>query len=92
MHYGSRYLEAVDITTVTDKQSYRYRRALALAVYYRYSAMQGEDETKRGGEAADSPLLAYLVFIKMEEVMDKLKLLNYEQKFCKKFKLKPCSK
>ncbi len=54
--------------------------------------MDSEEDVRRGGEAADSPLLAYLVFIKMEEITDKLKLLNYEQGFCKRFKMKPVSK
>ncbi len=55
--------------------------------------MEGEEDTRRGGgEPSDSPLLAYLVFTKMEEVADKLKLLNYELEFCKRLRLKPFSK
>lgn len=37
----------------------------------------------------DDPLLSHLVFIKMEDVMDKLKLLDYEREFCRKLKLRP---
>ncbi len=54
--------------------------------------MAGQEDTRRGGEPEESPLLAYLVFIKMEEVTNKLKLLNYEQEFCKRLRLKPFSK
>ena len=54
--------------------------------------MDGEEDTRRSGDATDSPLLAYLVFIKMEEVADKLKLLNYEIGFCKQHKFKPLSR
>lgn len=39
--------------------------------------------------STDDPLLSHLVLIKMEDVMDKLKLLNYEKEFCRKLKLRP---
>lgn len=55
-------------------------------------AAEGEGEGRRVGELSDNPLLAHLVFVKMEDVMDKLKLLNYEQGFCKKLKFKPFSR
>lgn len=50
--------------------------------------MEGE-EGRRSGDVSDNPLLTHLVFVKMEHLMDKLKLLNYEQEFCKKLKFKP---
>ncbi len=43
-------------------------------------------------DMSDNPLLFQLVFVKMEDVMDKLKLLDYESKFCKKLKFKPFSR
>lgn len=48
-----------------------------------------EDSARKSGDTADSPLLAHLVFIKMEDIMDKLKLLDYENGFCKELKIKP---
>ena len=47
-----------------------------------------EDDNART-ELSSNPQLAHLVFIKMEDLMDGLKLLNYETKFCKQFKFKP---
>ena len=47
--------------------------------------MEGEQMTN----LSDNPLLAQLVFVKMEEVMDKLKLLDYEEGFCAALKFKP---
>jgi len=43
-------------------------------------------------DMSDNPLLFHLVVVKMEDVMDKLKLLDYEAKFCKKLKFKPFSR
>lgn len=43
-------------------------------------------------DLSDNPLLFQLVFAKMEDIMDKLKLLDYESKFCKKLKFKPFSR
>ena len=50
-----------------------------------------EDEDPRN-ELSDSPLLAQLLVLKMDDIMDKLKLLNYEKKFCKTLKFKPFPK
>ena len=47
-----------------------------------------EDDNART-ELSGNPQLSHLVFIKMEDLMDGLKLLNYETKFCKQFKFKP---
>ena len=46
-----------------------------------------EEEARR--DLAESPLLAHLVVLKMEDVMDKLKLLDYEKLFCKALKFRP---
>ena len=46
-----------------------------------------EEEARR--DLAESPLLAHLVVLKMEDVMDKLKLLDYEKLFCKSLKFRP---
>lgn len=48
-----------------------------------------EDEDNARAELSSNPQLAHLVFIKMEDLMDGLKLLKYETKFCKQFKFKP---
>ena len=52
-------------------------------------AMEGEEGSRKAGDLSDNPLLAHLVIVKMEEIMDKLKLLDYETGFCKKLKFKP---
>lgn len=52
-------------------------------------AMEGEEGSRKAGDLSDNPLLAHLVIVKMEEIMDKLKLLDYESGFCKKLKFKP---
>ena len=51
--------------------------------------MEGEDGSRKSGDLSENPLLAHLVIVKMEEIMDKLKLLDYEAGFCKKLKFKP---
>ena len=51
-----------------------------------------EDSRKGGGDASDPALLAQLVFVKMDEVVDYLKTLDYEKDFCKKLKFKPFSR
>ena len=51
--------------------------------------MEGEEGNRKVGDLSENPLLAHLVIIKMEEIMDKLKLLDYETEFCKKLKFKP---
>ena len=50
------------------------------------------EEGRRGGELSDNPLLAHLVFVKMEDLADRLKLLDYETRFCKQHKFKPFSR
>lgn len=47
------------------------------------------EDKRGGGEGADNPLLAQLVVVRMEDIMDKLKLLEYERNFCKKLRIKP---
>ena len=57
--------------------------------------MEGEEGSggRRTGDLSDNPLLAQLVFVKMEDIMDKLKLLDYEADFCNKIlKTKPFPK
>lgn len=51
--------------------------------------MEGEEGSRRTGDLSENPLLAHLVFVKMEDIMDKLKLLHYEADFCKKLRFKP---
>ena len=58
----------------------------------REMAVGDGEEGKRLGDLSDNPLLSHLVFVKMEDLMDKLKLLDYEQGFCKKLKFKPFSR
>ena len=46
------------------------------------------DEAQKG-ELFSNPLLAQLVVVKMEETMDKLRLLDYEKRFCGNLRIKP---
>lgn len=44
-----------------------------------------EGESRRGGDPAVDGYSAYMLTVAvMEEMLDKLKLLNYEREFCKK--------
>ena len=58
----------------------------------RWSFRMDSEEARRGGELSDNPLLAHLVFVRMEDLADRLKLLNYETRFCKQHKFKPFSR
>ena len=49
----------------------------------------GASAVTKGGDLSESPLLTHLLVMKMEDIMDKLKLLNYEKKFCKALKFRP---
>lgn len=53
---------------------------------------EGGGGGRRPGDHTDNPLLAQMVTVKMEDIMDKLKLLRYESDFCKKLKFKPLPK
>ena len=56
------------------------------------------DERRRGGggnddgEASGGPGAVYQPFVIMEELLDKLKLLHYEETFCKQLGFKPFSR
>lgn len=54
--------------------------------------MEGEEARRDGGDLSDNPLLAHLVFVRMGELMDNLKLLDYEKGFCKALRFKPFSR
>ena len=47
-----------------------------------------------GAEAAvdGGPGLAYMPFVVMEDLLDKLKLLNYEEQFVKDLKMRPLTR
>ena len=50
----------------------------------------GEEETRRGDGGDLAPGVQFLnTFIVMEDVLDKLKLLDYESSFCKEWGFKP---
>ncbi len=51
------------------------------------------EEKRRGEEEGEGgPGLAFKVFVDMEEFLDKLKLLHYEESFCKTLGFKPFSR
>jgi len=45
-----------------------------------------------GGEAVGGPGAAYQPFVIMEELLDKLKLLHYDDSFCRQLGIKPFSR
>ena len=51
--------------------------------------MEDEEVVSKGGDPSESPLLSHLLVVKMEDTMDKLKMLDYEKKFCKALKFRP---
>jgi estrogen-related receptor beta like 1 len=52
-----------------------------------------EDDRRRGDDGMEGgPGSSYQVFVIMEELLDKLKLLNYEETFCKQLGFKPFSR
>lgn len=53
---------------------------------------EGGEGRERALDISDNPLLFQLVFVKMEDIMDRLKLLDYETDFCKKYRFKPLSR
>ena len=55
-------------------------------------SVEGDEGRREGGEYSDNPLLAHMVFVKMEALMDNLKLLDYEKEFCKMLRFKPFSR
>ena len=52
--------------------------------------MEGESR-RGGGEGADTMVYMNTVGV-MEELLEKLKLLDYESEFCKKMNLRPFSR
>ena len=52
--------------------------------------MSGDEEN--GVRDEEGPGMAYQPFVIMEELSDKLKLLNYEQGYCLKLGRKPISR
>ena len=54
--------------------------------------VEGGGSRGKAGDMSENPLLFQLVVIKMEDIMDRLKLLQYETVFCKKFKFQPFSR
>ena len=58
--------------------------------------MLREEQHSREGlltsEETDGPGASYLTFVVMEELLDKLKLLRYDQEFIKTLKMKPLNR
>jgi len=52
---------------------------------------EGEDDGA-GGEVSGGAEAAYQPFVIMEELLDKLKLLHYDDGFCRELGLKPFSR
>lgn len=53
------------------------------------------DQLSRGSTAAEDPtdpVQIYQPFIMMEDLMDKLKVLNHEEEFIKALKMRPMNK
>ena len=79
--------------TVSPREQVNNRACVTLPWDFdRWSFRMESEEGRRGGELSDNPLLAHLVFVKMEDLSDRLKLLDYETRFCKQHKFKPFSR
>ena len=51
------------------------------------------EEKRRGEDVEDGgPGLVYMPFVIMEDLLDKFRLLDYEQEFCRERNLKPISR
>ena len=51
------------------------------------------EDKKRGEDVEDGgPGLVYMPFVIMEDLLDKLRLLDYEQDFCRERNMKPISR
>ena len=50
------------------------------------------DDKREEGAVAGGPGDAYQPFVIMEELLDKLKLLRYEESFCRQLGFKPFSR
>ncbi|CAI8051186.1 Intraflagellar transport protein 57 homolog, partial [Geodia barretti] len=48
-----------------------------------------DEEGEEGHDLSDNPLTAHLVVVRMENISDNLKLLDYERGFCKGLNFKP---
>ena len=48
-----------------------------------------ESDEAQKGELSANPLLAQMVVVRTEEMMDNLRLLDYERRFCRKLRIKP---
>ena len=51
-----------------------------------------EQATVRGEEGEGGPGLVYMPFVVMEDLLDKLKLLHYEQEFVAELKMRPLNR
>ena len=66
--------------------------------FFRYSLslcfeLNMSEEKKRGEDTEDGgPGLVYMPFVVNEELLDKLRLLNYEQEFSKPLNMKSMSR
>ena len=79
--------------TVSPREQINNRTCVTLSWDLdRWSFKMESEEGRRGGELSDNALLAHLVFVKMEDLADRLKLLDYETRFCKQHKFKPFSR
>ena len=79
------------------KQSPSLLTVLSLLRWQSTSMSGRRGQSSRLSEAADeegaeSPGNAYLSFIRMEELLDKLKLLNYDHEFVSTLRMKPLNK
>lgn len=60
----------------------------------RHTSGMSEDRRRGGGDEVEDggPGLAYMPFVIMEELLDKLRLLDYDRDFSRKMNLKPINR
>ena len=56
------------------------------------SRQPSADAAGRGGESEVGPGMVYKPFIVMEDLLDKLKLMNYEKEFSAELRMRPLNR
>jgi len=67
---------------------------LFYSVFYRLIAVMSGDTTRRGGEDTEErgPGAAHHMFVVMEDLLEKLKILDYEEEVLAKHNMKAISR
>ena len=80
--------------TVTRSECVKVTRPFSAIQDENFIAISGDPAvtSSGGGGGEGGPGLAYMPFVVMEDLLDKLKLLNYEEQFVKDLKMRPLTR